>query len=321
MSDTEKNSVVTGFYKYDTRKFRDFTPEHLSMLERIVLKYRNKEPLSLLMKFYPQLEQHLNDTNPHDFQVAPFAQELLDQLYTIYQQQGYTGSVTDMLEAILKNISIANVDTIFHTASRYEAINAPGWKKLMDAHKEKQYAHDDIFESFKIHGEMFFFEPVWMFTYLFSELYLPYKEDGYTLSSWNSQEGSLFFEGIFQDFSKKTVLFDIRGLESTFRVAIETEEQACIGLFHNDECIVRVPIQTQVRPFLERMVFSYDNTARTFLWRTSLYKGEIPYTFPEGISLMVHVPFQEYCSDEAAVLRTIQYYSNKMTLDNMPILL
>lgn len=322
MPETESESSVKGFYKYDTQRLVGFTPEHLSVLERIILSYRKKPPLAQLMEFYPDLEQHLNDTNPHNLQMSEFLQDFLDQLYSKYQQLGYNGSVTEMLESIIKNITIADSSRIFHTASRYEGINVVGWKALMDAHNQKQYAHEELFETFKIHGDMFFMEPVWMFTYLFSEFYDSYKEDGYTLDTWNPKEGSLFFECLLRDFSEKTILFEIKSISCTIYVYIDTvDDQPYLHISQDDTILVSIPFVTAVRPFIERMVISYDADAQQLLWRTTLLSGECHVSFPTGVTLFLRTPLQEICTNEVAVLRAIYYYSEKMSLDNMPVLL
>lgn len=320
MSETE--SGMSGFYKYDTTRFVKFTEEHLSMLERILLDYRSKPPISYLLTFYPDLQAHLDATDPHKLQMSEFTEGLMTQLYEVYISLGYTGDPNEMLEKLIKNIKVADAETITHNASRYEGINVIGWKYLFEAHAKKILSHNDRFDVFKIRGDMFYQEPVWDFTYTFASLFDPYLEDGYTLDTWNPAEGTIFFECILNDFSSKTELFQIQGVDQVLTAYSDTvEEQPYLHVALDEIPVISIPIQTRVRPFVERLAVSYNTEKNMIWWRSILYNDMSSYLLKPGVSLVLKAPLQEICGDNPAIMRTIRYYPRSMTLANMTVLL
>ena len=321
----ETDSSWSGFYRYDTTRFKGFSEALISNMERILLRMRESPPLYDMLTFYNQIDEHLTATDPHDFAVNQITYELIQQLYEVYKNLGYDGSIEDMLSAVLKNITIADVESIMHSATRFEAINTIGWKLLADRHLYNVSAHRGLFDVLRIQDRMFYPEPTWHFNYTFKEFWDSYRTDGYTLANWNPYEGTLFMEFSLNDLTIDATLWTLYLQYQTFIFKVcPVEGKQSLIIIDNNREIVSTPVATNMEiPCIERLVFTYDNQAHTLYWRTLLDGGMIEnITMSPGVYFTMTAPLQEQCDAATpAVIRLLSYYPRKMETDQTLILL
>lgn len=314
----DSGSTMQSFYKYDTTRHIGFNEELLSNLERILLSFRNSPLVSGLCKFYDNLNEHLASTNPHQLDISEFDPDILGQMYDLYQSLGYTGTVEDMLKSLIKSIpAIADPKTIGSSAARHEAVNVEGWKKLLDIHNRSRSAHKILFDLYYLNEKMFYTDPSWEFCYMFKELYDSYIKDGYTLTSWNPQEGTLFFEFTTVNMTGKVYLFTIYLKSETISFFLEPSEQynnrQCLHIAINDAEVVS-PLMTSQTPYIDRGVFIYDNQNKRITWRTEVESGTIEdIVLSTAVYMKLNATLQETCSiNHSAVMRFLTYYPKKM---------
>ena len=322
MSDT--TSKWNSFYTYDKIHYHGWSEALISNLERILHAMRESPPVYNMISFYDELERHLSATNPHDFHITQFSREIIDHLYSIYKQLGYDGSITDMLERIIKNITIADVDTILNSATRYEAVNAIGWKLLTDTHKANLNAHHKLFDVFHLDDQMYYPESSWSFSSTFKELWNPFASHGYTLDGWNTYEGTLFTEIVVNNIPDTIDLFIIYFQSHVLTFQIRTiDDQQCLVVNNTGTDIVIAPLSTvDQSPCIERLIFSYDKQTKMGHWRTLTQGGVFAIDLSPALYLTMTAPLQESCADNAnAVIRVLTYYPRKIEPEQTLILL
>ena len=322
MSDT--TSKWKSFSTYDRIHDHGWSEALISNLERILHAMRESPPVYNMISFYDELNTHLAATNPHDFRITQYSEEIIDQLYGIYRRLGYDGSIADMLERILKNITIADVDTILNSATRYEAVNVIGWKLLTDTHKANAHAHHKLFHVFRLDDQMFYPESSWSFSSTFKELWNPFAVQGYTLDGWNTYEGTLFTEIVVNNIPDEMVLFTIyfQSHVWVFSIRIINNRQ-CLVVANTGTDIVIAPLSTiEQSPCIERLIFSYDKQTGRGHWRTLTQNGTFAIDLSPAVYLTMTAPLAEHCSSTAnAVIRLLTYYPRKIEPEQTLILL
>lgn len=140
---------IQGFHSVGIENSREFNEKTLSELERIINAFMASPKAISLAKFYSTLESHLEAIeDPHELDISLFSQELINTLYQYYLDQGYTGSVFEMLKSIVKTkVEVATVRETLANNTSTKAVNLTDWEALFNKH-EAETLHNNLLDIF-----------------------------------------------------------------------------------------------------------------------------------------------------------------------------
>lgn len=154
MSNTQKKGV-TGFlsgwstYSTDTSNAAAGTiPEKFSVAELLVELRRIKRDFDpkVLEKFVLLVEGHIHDeANPHNTTLESLNTTVIAELYAVWQEDGYTGTIDDFKKVLFQYVEIADVDTTLAGTDPNKLVSVAGAKALYEDHISDLNAHDEMF--------------------------------------------------------------------------------------------------------------------------------------------------------------------------------
>ncbi len=195
----EENATMSGFTGYDTVKFTGFNDRVLTNLESIINAFIQLPKVQAATQFYDALKQHISlCKEPHQLTMDVYKAKLIMLLYKYYRNVGYTGTVSDMLRSIVKNIEIASDEEVAEGYDYQKAVNTVSWRKLFAAHLDNVAAHQQLVDTYAPNPAINL-EPAFYFSYSFGSLNNIYREENYTPTQWNRRAGTLFL-GYHYDF-------------------------------------------------------------------------------------------------------------------------
>ena len=189
----ETQATIKGFHSIDAIRYEEFNDRILEEFERIVQSFYEQPLVEAMRSFYKDLVAHLEHKNPHDLDIRLWSEVLINDLYKAYLRTGHSGTVTDMMSAIVKLIEVGSEIDVKAGYNTEKAINVNGWRALFEAHQKDRWAHEELFNRIQP-GPFLLRTPSFSFNTLFAENFDPFKEDGYTFSCWNTHGGTLAFE-------------------------------------------------------------------------------------------------------------------------------
>lgn len=184
---------VSGFNSIDAIRYVGFNDRFISTFEEILTNFSNMQRTQDIINFTSKLRQHINNNNAHDLQLDDVSSTLIDQLYEMYRQYGYTGTTGDMLDALLKQVDIGTLEEVILGVSQTKAITAPCWQVLADRHNANVRSHKHIFETLQP-GDAFNVTPQLFLNYYLRQIDETFRGDTVTLSEWNPHEGTIYFK-------------------------------------------------------------------------------------------------------------------------------
>ena len=120
---TQENNKVSNFSEISTYKYDRFNEMVLSQLEQIIINFTNLPRVQALIQFYDTVDKHIfHEPKAHGFSINPYKSELINQLYQVYLNFGYTGDVKQMLFSFIKNIEIATHEDINYGWDKTKAL-------------------------------------------------------------------------------------------------------------------------------------------------------------------------------------------------------
>ena len=138
------DSAVSGFHTIDTVRYENFTPQNLDEFNRILLAIKKNGKFNFLTEFREKLESHIANPAGHEFDLTLLEDEIVDQMYVVFTNYGYTGSKFDMLNNIYKDVTVGN-DTDINAGISYDkAMSVIYWKKWFDKHELNLGSHMSI---------------------------------------------------------------------------------------------------------------------------------------------------------------------------------
>lgn len=141
------NSKITGFDTLSTLRFEGFTERNMSELEQILLNLDKSESVQNIKDFYINLYNHLHDTKGHDIDLSEYSPTFLHQLYEVYRRYGNTGSISEMLLQVEKNITVATNKDIDAGFNDTKAVTAKQFKSIFQKHLDNPRAHRTIYDK------------------------------------------------------------------------------------------------------------------------------------------------------------------------------
>lgn len=142
------DSTVSGFHTIDTRRFEGFTPQNLDEFNRILLSIKKNDKFHFLETFRQQIESHIANPAGHRLAFNLLEDEIVEQLYTLYTNFGYTGTKLDMLQSVYKDIVVGDSDDVKAGIAFDKAMHTVFWKQWFEKHDTGLGSHMTIRKAF-----------------------------------------------------------------------------------------------------------------------------------------------------------------------------
>lgn len=141
------NSKITGFDTLSTLRFEGFTERNMSELEQILHNLDKSDSVQNIKDFYINLYDHIHSSGGHNIGLSEHESTFLGKLYEVYRRYGNTGSMSDMLHRIEKNITIATNKDIAAGFNDTKAVTAGQFKTVFNKHVDNATAHRRIYDA------------------------------------------------------------------------------------------------------------------------------------------------------------------------------
>lgn len=182
---------MSAFHTYSPFRYLGFTEHNLSELEQILINFIKLPKTQALLKYYDTLDTHLNhDPTAHGYTIKPYAAYIVQQLYQAYLNQGYTGTVEDMLNSVIKDVKLATHADAVAGWDKVKVLLLKEWKFLLERHNQDPQSHPEIYALFRRQGPVSA-DPAWCLTYYVDPDSSIWETEGYTLLNWNQPQGTL----------------------------------------------------------------------------------------------------------------------------------
>lgn len=141
------NSKISGFDTLSTLRFEGFTERNMSEMEQILLNLSRSKEFQSISELYLKLYNHIHSSSGHNIDITPDEHAFISQLYDVYRRYGNTGSVTDMLMSIVKQVQIATNMDVDGGFNDTKAVTAAQCKRLFSKHLLENNAHRTIYDA------------------------------------------------------------------------------------------------------------------------------------------------------------------------------
>lgn len=141
------NSKISGFDTLSTLRFEGFTERNMSEMEQILLNLSRSKEFQSISELYLKLYNHIHSSSGHNIDITPDEHAFISQLYDVYRRYGNTGSVTDMLMSIVKQVQIATNMDVDGGFNDTKAVTAAQCKRLFNKHLLENNAHRAIYNA------------------------------------------------------------------------------------------------------------------------------------------------------------------------------
>lgn len=195
------DSTVSDFHSISAIEYVGFTSQNMSDFERIITAYTNMPKTQAMVTFYDRLRNHINDARAHNLNIDDISDSLITQLYYIYRSLGFTGTRADMIVAMIKTIEAGTIDQCLAGVNPNKAVTVPGWQAMFNKHESDAKAHASFFDSL-LPNDVLNEDPDFYLSSFFGEQNYLIEDDGYTITSWDTNEGTLYLS-ISYDFREE----------------------------------------------------------------------------------------------------------------------
>ena len=141
------NSKITGFDTLSTFRFEGFTERNMSELEQILHNLDKSDSVQNIKDFYTNLYNHVHSSGGHNIDLSEHEITFLGKLYEVYRRYGNSGSMSDVLHRIEKNITIATNRDIAAGFNDTKAVTAGQFKTVFSKHVDNATAHRRIYDA------------------------------------------------------------------------------------------------------------------------------------------------------------------------------
>ena len=259
-------SRVTSFSEISPYKYDGFNENILSQLVQIVVNFTNLPRVQALIQFYDTVNNHIfHEPKAHNFSITPYKSELLNQLYQVYLNFGYTGDIKQMLFSFIKNIEIASHEDINFGWNKTKALNLQGWNTLFQKHDSNPKAHQELYDLFNQYGVKTL-EPYFYFNCCGLDNNNLFNQNDFTIDQWNQNRGTLYCEISINksDLSdNELTLFTINSLKQNINFKIQIIDEKLYLVFNtgSNSYLLKSPINTYG---IDRFILTYDEKGCEF---------------------------------------------------------
>lgn len=263
---TPENNKVSNFSEISSYKYDKFNEMVLSQLEQIIINFTNLPRVQALIQFYDTVNNHIfHEPKAHGFSINPYKSELINQLYQVYLNFGYTGDPKQMLFSFIKNIEIATHEDINYGWDKTKALPLSGWNTLFKKHDDNPKAHQELYDLFNQYGVKFL-EPYFYFNYCGLDNDVLFNQNDFTIDKWNQNRGTLYCEF---NLSKSNItdnvltLFRLKALDKEIKFEVQVIDGKLYLAFNSGSNIylLKSPIETKG---LDRFIITYDENMCEF---------------------------------------------------------
>ena len=263
---TPENNKVSNFSEISSHKYDKFNEMVLSQLEQIIINFTNLPRVQALIQFYDTVNNHIfHEPKAHGFSINPYKSELINQLYQVYLNFGYTGDAKQMLFSFIKNIEIATHEDINYGWDKTKALPLSGWNTLFKKHDDNPKAHQELYDLFNQYGVKFL-EPYFYFNYCGLDNDVLFNQTDFTIDKWNQNRGTLYCEF---NLNKSNItdnvltLFRLKALDKEIKFEVQVIDEKLYLAFNSGSNIylLKSPIETKG---LDRFIITYDENMCEF---------------------------------------------------------
>ena len=263
---TQENNKVSNFSEISTYKYDRFNEMVLSQLEQIIINFTNLPRVQALIQFYDTVDKHIfHEPKAHGFSINPYKSELINQLYQVYLNFGYTGDVKQMLFSFIKNIEIATHEDINYGWDKTKALPLSGWNTLFKKHDENPKAHQELYDLFNQYGVKCL-EPYFYFNYCGLDNDVLFNQTDFIVDKWNQNRGTLYCEFKLNKnnlVNNALTLFRLKALDKEIKFEIQLIDEKLYLAFNSGSnlYLLKSPIETKG---LDRFIITYDENMCEF---------------------------------------------------------
>lgn len=299
LSDLDQ-SKITGFTEYSTYKYEGFTEALVSEIERILQGLYDSQKTQSILKFFKDLQDHLDSKETESFDPQLLESDIIQQLFVFYRNQGYHGTKADMINTLVKLISVGTSEDIAAAIDDTKAVHAKAFYKLMHEHLEDDLAHYqikkllDVSKGYDTPGSVHTGK---IFKSL-NPLHTYFRRTGPSsirnlhLDKWSNTEGTLVIRYTPQNREQYTIIeldqddniLDVSIFNHKLVVSMSTEDR---------ERLVEVELPISEGILTEdRVILSYTKDKLTV---ANLFDiQELPFIIPNKLPLFTECDFDEY---------------------------
>lgn len=181
-----KISSITGFSDFSNYDFRGWNNISIRNLEILISALKNDKNTESVSNFISNLEKHLDTIKAHNLDITKYTDTLIENLYHLYREGGFSGSKQDMLLGFVKEVDIANSKDVDTGLSHSKIVTTYDWNRIFDKHQTNDLSHANLFKVY--HPDNCFNSEVgFSLQTINKELW----KNGYCLDSFNSKQGTL----------------------------------------------------------------------------------------------------------------------------------
>lgn len=320
LSDLDQ-SKITGFTEYSTYKYEGFTETLVSEIERILRGMQDGQKTQNILEFFKDLQDHLDSREIESFDPKILYNDIIQELFSVYRSQGYHGTITDMLQSLIKLIDVGDDEDTAAGISDKKAVHARAWKKLMDEHLSSDLSHYRIKEMLDVskgYDTLSTIHTGKIFKSL-NSIHWFFRRTGSLsirnlhLDKWSTEAGTLSIRYTPQRDRETYAIIKLIKDNDTLEVNV-TNDKLTVSMYpENRERVVEVELPLN-RDILteDRVILSYKKDTLTV---ANLFDvQELPFILPR------EVPLFDKCNFDTYVTR-VDYYPMPTTNNALRFLL
>lgn len=144
-------AVMSGWQAYSTSDSTIDKPKEIISGAEIIDRLRNLEDklnVNTLDLVFRTLEKHIKDkNNPHELDLNKFIAGIMELLYQIYLENGYTGTFDYFKQEFFKFFRIASISDLIDGIDGSSLVTLDGIREFIKYHDEDENAHKALFEN------------------------------------------------------------------------------------------------------------------------------------------------------------------------------
>ena len=251
-----KTGSMEQFHTFSTYTYRNFSERMISDLEQIICNFSQLPRYQALREFYTKLQDHLNNQpKAHNFDIHPFSQQLVQQMYQAYLNSGYTGTISDMLMGLIKNVNIATAKDSSAGFSSTKAETVDGFDTRLDKHNKLRKAHMNLYNEFVRQGVPGL-EPYFYYSAELHNFPAGVNEEC-AIPGWNIKAGSLFLCFDYLDTEEDVPLLEFKNAHASLSFVLRYISGVTRLVIHHGTVSKTITL-----PFpgggYDKLVFSYN---------------------------------------------------------------
>lgn len=144
-------AVMSGWQSYSTNDAEPNRPKEIVSGAEIIDRLRKLEDKlnpNVLDLIFRTLEKHIKDkNNPHELDLGKFIAGIMELLYQMYLEKGYTGTFDYFKQEFFRFYRVASVSDLVDGIDSSALVTLDGIREFIKHHNEDKWAHKALFEN------------------------------------------------------------------------------------------------------------------------------------------------------------------------------